>query len=111
MKEAKEEVCTLQKQCNKPVTLYEAFRSCHEIFPDDAIVLEIIKVCLSSRAVVERRFSLMNLVMNDLRRSMNIQTLDPLVRLHYNDNSFSDTQVQDIISIWLKRRNRRIELV
>ena len=52
----------------------------------------------------------MNLVMNDLRSSMNIQTLDPLIRLHYNDNSFSDTQVQDIISIWLKRRNRRIEL-
>ena len=107
LKEAKEEVCTLQKQCNKPVTLYEAIQSCHEIFPDVAIVLEIIQVCPSSGAVVERRFSLMNLVMNDLRSSMNIQTLD---RLHYNDNSFSDTQVQDIISIWLKRRNRRIEL-
>ena len=110
LKEAKEEVCTLQKHCNKPVTLYEAIQSCHEIFPDVAIVLEIIQVCPSSGAVVERRFSLMNLVMNDLRSFMNIQTLDPLIRLHYNDDSFSDTQVQDIISIWLKRRNRRIEL-
>ena len=45
-KEAKEEFCTLQKQCNIPVTLYEAFQACHEIFPDFAIVLEIIQVSL-----------------------------------------------------------------
>ena len=44
LKEAKEEVCTLQKQCNNPVTVYEAFRACHKIFPDVAIVLEIIHV-------------------------------------------------------------------
>ena len=110
MKEAKEEFCTLQKQCNNPVTLYEAFQACHEIFPDFAIVLEIIQVCPSSGAVVERGFSLMNLIVNDLRSSMNIQAPDALMRLHYIDDSFSDTQVQDIISIWLKRANRRMEL-
>ena len=109
-KEAKEEFCTLQKQCNNPVTLYEAFQACHEIFPDFAIVLEIIQVCPSSGAVVERGFSLMNLIVNDLRSSMNIQAPDALMRLHYIDDSFSDTQVQDIISIWLKRANRRMEL-
>ena len=109
-KEAKEEFCTLQKQCNIPVTLYEAFQACHKIFPDFAIVLEIIQVCPSSGAVVERGFSLMNLIMNDLRSSMNIQALDGLIRLHYIDNSLSDTQVQDITSIWLKRGNRRMEL-
>ena len=42
LKEAKDEVCTLQKQCNNPVTLYEAFQACHEIFSDVAIVLGII---------------------------------------------------------------------
>ena len=52
----------------------------------------------------------MNLIMNDLRSSMNIQALDGLIRLHYIDDSLSDTQVQDIISIWLKRGNRRMEL-
>ena len=62
------------------------------------------------RAVVERGFSLMNLIVNDLRSSMNIQAPDALMRLHYIDDSFSDTQVQDIISIWLKRANRRMEL-
>ena len=110
LKEAKEEFCTLQKQCNNPVTLYEAFQACHEIFPDFAIVLEIIQVCPSSGAVVERGFSLMNLIVNDLRSSMNIQAPDALMRLHYIDDSFSDTQVQEIISIWLKRANRRMEL-
>ena len=74
-----EEVCILQKQCNNPVTLSEAFRACHEIFPDVVIVLDIIQVFPSSGAVVERGFSLMNLIMNDLRSSMNIQTLDALI--------------------------------
>ena len=41
---------------------------------------------------------------------MNIQTLDALIQLRYIRDSFSDTQVQDIISIWLKRGNRRINL-
>ena len=110
MKEAKEEVCTLQKQCNNPVTLYDAFQACHEIFPDVAIVLEIIEVFPSSGVVVERGFLLTNLIMNYLRSSTNIQTLDALIRLHCGNDSFSDTQVQDIISIWLKRGNRIIEL-
>ena len=44
LKEAMEEVCILQKQCNNPATLSEAFQACHEIFPDIIIVLEIIQV-------------------------------------------------------------------
>ena len=43
LKEANKEVCTLQRQCNKSDTLYEAFQGCHEIFPDVTIMLEIIK--------------------------------------------------------------------
>ena len=97
--EAKEEVCTLQKQCNNRVTLYEAFQVCHEVFPDITIVLEIIQVCPSSGAVVEKGFSLMKHVMNDLRSSMNIQTANVFIRLHYIDDSFSSTQVHDIISV------------
>ena len=50
-KKTKEEVCTLQKNCNNLFTLYEAFQACHEIFPDVAIVLEIIR-CVPQ---VERR--------------------------------------------------------
>ena len=56
LKEAKEEVCTLQKQCNNPVTLYEAFQACHEIFPDVAIVLEITGVILKWNKRGERIF-------------------------------------------------------
>ena len=56
MKETKEEVCTLQRQCNSPVTLYEAFQACHEIFPDVAIVLEITGVILKWNKRGERIF-------------------------------------------------------
>ena len=48
LKEAMEQVHTPQRQCNNPVTLYGAFQACHEIFPDVAIALEILKVCPSS---------------------------------------------------------------
>ena len=40
--EAKEDVCTLQRQCNNSVTIYEVFQACHEMFPDVAIVLSTI---------------------------------------------------------------------
>ena len=53
----------------------------------------------------------MNFIMNDLRSSMNIQMLDALIRLQLHDDSFSFTQAQYIISIWVKRGNKRIELV
>ena len=46
---------------------------CIEILPDITTVLNI---CHASGAVAERGFSLMNLIMNDLRSSMNIRTLD-----------------------------------
>ena len=75
LKEEKEEVCTLQKQRNNPVTVYEAFRACHKIFPDVVIVLEIIHVCLSSTVVVEKGFSLTNLIVNDLRSSRCFNTI------------------------------------
>ena len=45
LKEANKEVCTLQRQCNNPVTLYKRFQACHEVFPDIAMyLLEIIQV-------------------------------------------------------------------
>ena len=103
LKEAKEEVSTLQRQFNNPVTPYEAFQACHEIFSDITIALEIVQVYPTGGAFIERGFLLMNLIMNDLRSSMNIQTLDALVQLHYIDDSYSDTQAQNIISTWLKR--------
>ena len=62
LKEAMEQVHTPQRQCNNSVTLYGVFQACHKIFPDVAIALEIIIVCPSSWAVVERGFLWMNLM-------------------------------------------------
>ena len=54
----------------------------------------------------EKENRIVNESMNDLRSSLNIQTL----RLHNMINRFSATQVQDIISILLKRGKREIQL-
>ena len=82
LKAAKQLVLDLKKKSINPVSLNEAFKSSLEIFPDVAVVLNIIKICPSSGAVVERGFSLMNLIMNDLRSSMKVTTLDSLMRIH-----------------------------
>ena len=51
----------------------------------------------------------MNLSINGLRSSVNIQMLDALIRLHNTMNIFSVTPVQDVISKWSKRGKIRIE--
>ena len=48
--------------------------------------------------------------MNDLRRSMNVRTLDATMRIHYQGESLTDGEVNEIIDIWKRRGNRRIEL-
>lgn len=80
LKEANKEVCTLQRQCNKSDSLYEAFQACHEIFAD-ATMLEIIKEPLKWSSHRKRVFvnkSYRDFV-NHLRSSMNIQMLNALI--------------------------------
>ena len=109
-KAAKELVLNLKKKTINPVSLNKAFKASMEILSDVAVVLNIIQICPTSGAVVERGFSLMNLIMNDLRSSMKVATLDALMRIHYHDELLSKTQMRDIISICKNRGNRRIEL-
>ena len=54
------------------------FNKKKRVLPDIRTVLSIIVICAASDAVVERGFSLKNLIMNDLRSSMNIRTLDAI---------------------------------
>ena len=54
----------------------EALYLCSEIIPDIKTVLSIITICRASGAVVERGFSLMNLIMNNMQSSMNVRILD-----------------------------------
>ena len=60
----------------QPVSPNETFLLVEEVLPSIATLLQLIQVCPASGAVVERGFLLMNLVMSDLRNSMNIATLD-----------------------------------
>ena len=96
LKEKKEEVCTLQKHCNNPVTIYEVIQACQEVFLHVTIVLESVPLKRSN----QRKRIVVNESMNDLRSSVKIQVLDALMRLYNMMSSFSVTEVQDI-SIWL----------
>ena len=110
IKAAKNEIDELKQKVKEPVSLQEAFFLAEEIFPDVAAILQLILICPSSGAVVERGFSLMNLVMNELRSSMNISTLDATMHLNYQKTELSDIEISEIINVWKKRGNRRIEL-
>ena len=80
---------------------------CSEILPDIATVLNIIIICPASGAVVERGFSLMNLIMNDLQSSLNIRTLDATILIHYNGPDLSDEEA-DILMYGRKRETEEL---
>ena len=48
--------------------------------------------------------------MNDLRSSMNVRTLDDTMRTHYQGESLTDGEVDEITDVWKRCGNRRIEL-
>ena len=60
-------------------------------------------------AVVERGFSLRNMQMNKLRSSMKIRTLDSLMRIYY-EYDITDQDADNIMKVWFKYGNRRIDL-
>lgn len=80
-----------------------------EILPNIATSLQLIQVCPASGAVVERGFALTNFVMNGLKSSMNIWTLDATMWVTYV-NEITDDVVDKITDIWKKRGNRQTEL-
>ena len=103
------EVDSLTDKMTQLISLNEAFLLVEEVFPSIATLLQLIQVCPASGAIVKQGFSLMNLVMNDLRNSMNIATLDAMMRITYV-NEITDDVVEKIIGIWKRRENRRIEI-
>ena len=74
-----------------------------------AQILKILLICPASGAVVERGFSLMNIQINKLRSSMKIRTLDALMRIYY-EHDITDQDADDIVKVWFKNGNRRIDL-
>ena len=83
---------------------------CSEILPYTATVLNIIAISPASGAVVERGFSLMNLIMSNLRSLMNMRTIDATMHIHYNGADLFDEEAGKIIDVWKRRGSRRTEL-
>ena len=94
---------------DNPVTVEIAHELSTEVFPNIVLLLEIILVCPSSRAVVEHRFSVMNLAMNKLQSTMTVTTLDAIMHIYY-EKDLDDNKASDILEVWKKRGDRRIEL-
>ena len=67
----------------QPVSLNEAFLLVEEVLPNTVTLLKLIQVSAASGAIVEQGFSLMNLIINDLRNSMNIATVHATMRITY----------------------------
>ena len=74
---------SLNNKMKQPVSLNEAFLLVEEVLPNNATLLKLIQVSPASGAIVEQGFSLMNLIINDLRNSMNIATVHATMRITY----------------------------
>ena len=99
MKETKDQLETVVNKIKNPFSLEKGVYLCSEILPDIANVLNFMSIWPGSGAVVERGFSLMNMIMNDLQSSMNIRTLDPMMHIHYNGPDLSDEEAVKIIDV------------
>ena len=97
MKQTKDQRETVVNKIKNSFSLEEAVHLCSEMFPDITTVLNIIAICPASGVVVERGFSLVNLIMNELRSSMNIRTLGVAMRIYYNGADLSDQEADKII--------------
>ena len=106
----KHQLETVFNKIRNPFTLAEAVYLCSDILPDITTNLNIIAICHASDAVVEREFSRMNLIMNDLGSSTNIRKLDATMRIYYNGAEVSDEETDKITDVWKTRGNRRTEL-
>ena len=87
----------------------EAYQFAKDVYPNIVQILKILLICPASGAVVEPVFSLMNMQMNKLSSSMKIWTLDALMRIYY-EYDITDQDADDIVRVWFKNGNRRIDL-
>ena len=87
----------------------EAYQFAKDVYPNIAQILKLLLIFPASCAVVERGFSLINIQMNKLRSSMKIRTLDALIRIYY-EYDITNQDADDIVKVWFKNGNRRIDL-
>ena len=69
-----------------PFSLNEAYLLSRNVFPNVAVVLQLMLICSASGAIVERDFSVMNIIMNELHSSLKTSILSALMQINYEDN-------------------------
>ncbi len=79
-----------------------------EVFPNLAILAEILLCFCAENAEVERGFSLYNRIKSKVRNRLKIPTVDMLIRLRLNSGNYSDFNYNKAAVIWLgmSRRGR-----
>ena len=87
----------------------EAYQFAKDLYPNIVKILKMLLICSVRDAVVERGFSLMNMQTNKLRSPMKIRTLDSLMRI-YHEYDITDQDADNIVKVWFKNGNRRIDL-
>ena len=80
------------------------------MLPDICKVLILISVSPRGDAVAEHGLLLMNLIMNDLRSSKNVRTLDATMRIPDQGKSLTNGEVDEITDVWKRHGNRQITL-
>ena len=87
IKNLREHLKLLQDQLKNNVPLNDVIICTAEVLPNICTILILISDYPAIGAVVEHGFSLMNLIMNDLRSSMNVHISDATMRIHYQRKS------------------------
>ena len=103
------EVDSLTGNMKHSVSRNEAFVLIEEVLPNIVTLLRLSQVCPASGAIAEQGFSLMNIIMDDLRSFMNISSLESMMQITCV-NEITDDVVDNVIGIWKKHGNRVIEL-
>ena len=69
IRECKNHLETQKEKMKLPFSLNEAYLFPRDVFPNVAVVLQLMPICAASGAIVETGFSVMHLIINELHSS------------------------------------------
>lgn len=100
--------CTHLKQSEVIDQLCGRMSTLASIFPIMSTIGQICRVLPIHTADVERTFSQLKLIKTNIRNRMSEKTLDSLLRIVIEGPPLDDYPISDAVSLWAKKKNRRI---